>query len=368
MGTCNPTNFEFSICLESTNLLMFCLGYHLPRKTLGTCIATNNWPKTNDPNDPYRHCLSSPRTSQPLHMTTMSSQPWQTLHADLCGPLPTGESLLVMVDTCSRWPEVHIVKSTTSTVIIKRMKTAFATHGIPEEIVTNNGPQFISTEFTSYLSSCGIKHRRVTPYWPQANLEVERFNRTIEKVIRAAHLEGNNWKEELDVFLMNYRSIPHCTTGQPSALLFGRNIQNKIPTLPPSSPTDEIPEAVLQQDCEKKERMKSYADERGHASVSDIKEGDTVLLKQPRATKLSTTYDPKPYIVEKKKGSSSLLKRPDEPQIMRNESMARKIPNEQETTENPEHCISERNDDANQQEMKSRPERQRKPPNYYGQN
>ena len=136
------------------------------------------------------------------------------------------------------------------------------------------------------------------PYWPQANSEVERFNRTIEKAIRAAHLEGNNWKEELDVFLMNYRSTPHCTTGQPPALLlFGRNIRNKVPTLPPSSPTNEIPEAVLQRDCEKKERMKSYADERGHASVSNIKEGDTVLLKQPRATKLSTTYDPKPYIV-----------------------------------------------------------------------
>ena len=114
--------------------------------------------------------------------------------------------------------------------------------------------------------------------------------------------------------------------------------------------------------------MKSYADERGHTSVSDIKEGDTVLLKQPRATKLSTTYNPKPYIVEKKKGSSLLLKRPDEPQITRNESMAHKIPSEQEATENAEHCVSERNDDANQEEMKSRPERQWKPPNYYGQN
>ena len=58
-------------------------------------------------------------TTPPLHMTTMPGQPWQTLHADLCGPFPSGESLLVMVDTCSRWPKVHVMKSTTSTVIMK---------------------------------------------------------------------------------------------------------------------------------------------------------------------------------------------------------------------------------------------------------
>ena len=67
------------------------------------------------------------------------------------------------------------------------------------EIVTDNGPQFTSTEFSTYLSSSGIAHRKVTPYWPQANSEVERFNRTVEKAIRAANIEGKNWKEELDV-------------------------------------------------------------------------------------------------------------------------------------------------------------------------
>ena len=115
-------------------------------------------------------------TPPPLHMTTMPSKPWQTLHADLCGPFPSGESLLVMVDTCSRWPEVHVMKSTTSTAIIKCMKTTFATHGIPLEIVTDNVPQLTSTEFSTYLSSSGIAHRKVTPYWPQANSEVECFN------------------------------------------------------------------------------------------------------------------------------------------------------------------------------------------------
>ncbi|CAB3992802.1 Retrovirus-related Pol poly from transposon, partial [Paramuricea clavata] len=135
------------------------------------------------------------------------------------------------------------------------------------------------------------------------------------------------WKEELDVFLLNYRSTPHCTTGKPPAtLLFGRHIRNKIPVPPTSTPADDIPVTVRQHDRERKEKIKSYADDHNRASSSDVKKGDTVLLRQPRQTKLSTTYDPKPYIVEEKKGPSVLLKRPFERQIMRNESMIRKIP------------------------------------------
>ena len=73
------------------------------------------------------------------------------MHADLCGPFPSGESLLVIVNSCSRWPEVFILKSTTAAVIINRMKSCFAVHGLPEEIVTDNGPQFVAEEFDLYL-------------------------------------------------------------------------------------------------------------------------------------------------------------------------------------------------------------------------
>ncbi len=72
----------------------------------------------------------------------------------------------------------------------------------------------------------------VTPYWPQANSEVERFNRTLEKAIRAANTEGKDWKSELNTFLLNYRATAHCTTGKsPAVLLFGREIRTKLPSL-----------------------------------------------------------------------------------------------------------------------------------------
>lgn len=39
-----------------------------------------------------------------------------------------------------------------------------------------------------------FRHGKITPLWPQANAEAERFMRTLEKAVRAAHVEGHPWK------------------------------------------------------------------------------------------------------------------------------------------------------------------------------
>ena len=147
------------------------------------------------------------------------------LHADLCGPFRRGESLLVLVDSCSRWPEVFILKSTTSAVIVNCVKSCFAVHGLLEEIVTDNGPQFVAEEFGSYLIDHGITNRHVTPSWPQTNSEVERFDRTLEKAIRAATTKGKDWKNEINTFLINEQQpIPLLTNHQQSFCLAERYV------------------------------------------------------------------------------------------------------------------------------------------------
>ena len=135
---------------------------------------------------------------------------------------------------------------------------------------------------------------------------------------------------------------------------------------PTSTPTDDIPVTVRQHDRERKEKIKCYADDHNRASLSDVKKGDTVLLRQPRQTKLSTTYDPKPYIVEEKKGLSVLLKRPFERQIMRNESMIRKIPDGKDDADAKkrglQNCgqqVSEEKKHEKQNEVSIRPKRAR---------
>ena len=59
----------------------------------------------------------------------------------------------------------------------------FAVHGLVNEIVSDNGSQFISEEFKNYLNTTGIKYTRVTIHWPTANGLVEGFNKSLKKVI-----------------------------------------------------------------------------------------------------------------------------------------------------------------------------------------
>ena len=99
-------------------------------------------------------------------------------------------------------------------------------------MTVDNGSQFNSKEFKLYLKQHNIEHRRVTPYWPIANGEVERFNRTVGKAIQTAHAEGKDWKKELQNFLLQYRTTPHCITGvPPTAVLFNYDIKNGIPSV-----------------------------------------------------------------------------------------------------------------------------------------
>ena len=301
---------------------------------------------------------------EPLHMSPMPAEPWHTLHIDLCGPFPTGESLLVLVDACSRWPAVEILRTTTAPTIIHRLETIFSQFGYPEEIVSDNGPQFTSHEFKTFLKSCGIKHRLITPYWPAANATVERFNKTLGKAIKAAHAEGRNWKQELPKFLMMYRATPHLSTGiSPAELFFGRRIKTKLPQVPVNRPSPTL-EAARQHDHHYKRRTKEYADKSQHARPSSIKEGDSVLLKAEKKNKLSSAYDPQPYTVIKKKGPSVILKRGNEPCIMRNVSFVRKlaIPNNKEPDQKDPTPETSGEDQA--KSLKGRPLRERRPPKH----
>ena len=96
------------------------------------------------------------------------------------------------MDEHSRFPEVEIVRSTSTPVTIERLEKIFSVHGFPVEFVSDNGPPFNRHEFHNYLAQNGIKHRKITQYWPQANGHVERFMRTIEKSVRIAHSQGKN--------------------------------------------------------------------------------------------------------------------------------------------------------------------------------
>ena len=128
--------------------------------------------------------VGMPTQPEPLRHTEFSSQPWVDLAADLMGPLPSREDVLVVVDYCSRYFEVDILMSVTSPKVIESLEKIFCTHGLPQSFKTDNGTEFVSDEFEHFLKTNDIEHCTLTQLWPQANGEVERQNRSLLKTLR----------------------------------------------------------------------------------------------------------------------------------------------------------------------------------------
>lgn len=105
-------------------------------------------------------CQVVSQTSNPesFKSTELPRGHWQLLGADLLGPLPSGDSLFVVVDYYSRYVEVEIMRKTTTDRIIKSLHKMFQIHGLPIQIVTNNGPQFISAEFKDFMEQQDIEY------------------------------------------------------------------------------------------------------------------------------------------------------------------------------------------------------------------
>ncbi len=260
---------------------------------------------------------------EPLQTSSLPKGPWVEVSADICGPFPTGEYVLVALDAYSRYPEIEIVKTINTATITFALERIFATHGIPEEIKTDNGAPFQGKEFAEFSKEKGFFHRRVTPLWPEANGQVENFMKNIGKVAKTAHISGKNWRKELYVFLSNYRAAPHISTKKPPyELLMNRRVRTKIPErIPIQSRPD-----VSTNDEKAKRKMKQYADKSRKVESHDLQKGDTVLVKQKKKNKFSSVYEPNPYVVEKIKGSMiTAVRETDGRSITRNNSHYKRV-------------------------------------------
>lgn len=98
---------------------------------------------------------------EPLQQHEFVARPWAKVSADLC--TLKGRVLLVICDYFSNYIEVSSLTTTTSRSIIKEMKAVFARYGIPDSLVTDNGPQFSSAEFAVFARTWGFNHTTSSP-------------------------------------------------------------------------------------------------------------------------------------------------------------------------------------------------------------
>ena len=176
------------------------------------------------------HCKPA---SAPVHPWECPSSPWERLHIDHAGPVE-GKMFLVVVDSFSKWVDAEVVSSTSSEVTIRVLRSLFATHGLPQTIVSDNAPAFVSDEFRSFLSRNGIRYMNSSPYHPASNGQAEICVRKVKEALRT--MGKGSTELQLQRLLFKDHITPSTTTGySPAELLFKRQLRSALTLLRPES-------------------------------------------------------------------------------------------------------------------------------------
>ena len=159
---------------------------------------------------------------EPMISSTLPDYPWQKIGSDLFQL--KGTTYLLVVDYFSRYPEIVKLTSTTSGSIISALRSIFSRYGIPEVMLSDNGPQYSSQEMKDFASSYGFIQVTSSPHYQQSNGLAERMVRTMKELLKKS--------EDPYLALLSYRTTPFpwCNFS-PAELLMGRQIWNNMPQI-----------------------------------------------------------------------------------------------------------------------------------------
>lgn len=187
-------------------------------KYIKNCIKCIMYKKPQRTNERVLHSI--PKTPLPFH----------TLHADLCGPLPSITSkkkhVLVITDAFTKYSKIYPVTSTSTKEVIICFNKFFEYYGRPLIVITDRGTCFTSLEFSSFMINNNITHHKVATASPQANGQVEIMNKILIPILgKLSEAERqSDWPRlipKVEFSLNNH--VSKTTKYTPSMLLFGVN-------------------------------------------------------------------------------------------------------------------------------------------------
>lgn len=135
----------------------------------------------------------------PLHPWEFPGHVWKRLHIDFAGPF-MGHMFMIVVDAFSKWLEVYKITQITSSATITRLKTLFASYGVPEQIVTDNATTFMSDEFQQFARRNGILHTAGAPRHPATNGLAERHVSTFKAGMKKLAREDLSIEDKVSHF------------------------------------------------------------------------------------------------------------------------------------------------------------------------
>ena len=236
------------------------LGGHLGiAKTREKVVKQFYWPGVHG--DVKRFCLSCDKCQRmaplthhrpvPLGVTPIIDEPFSRVAVDIVGPItPASEQgnryILTVVDYATRYPEAAVMKRIDTETVAEGLLGIWAHIGIPREILTDQGTQFMGGVMEAVYRLLSIRHLTTTPYHPQCNGLVEKFNGTLKLMLKKL-CDGHprNWDRYIPAVLFAYREVPQTSLGfSPFELVYGRTVRGPMSVLRQLWEDEEVEEEV----------------------------------------------------------------------------------------------------------------------------
>lgn len=136
------------------------------------------------------------------------------------------EYILVIIDGFTRWVEMFALSNLTADSVANALMEHFGRFGIPSQIKTDNGTEFINQTIKSIIRLIGSSYLRTIPHSHEENGLVERANKEILRHIRSfcfdTGIERENWPSILPHIQRILNSTKHSITQvEPAKLMFG---------------------------------------------------------------------------------------------------------------------------------------------------
>ena len=159
-----------------------------------------SWPGLDaDIADYTRRCQECIHWSQPpkepLQAHNVPQEPWERIAMDYF--YMNSRLYILICDYFSKFPFLFQVKTMSFANLKDHLEELFSVEGIPDEIMSDNGPPFNGKEFSSYLTGLGIRHTTSSPNYPQSNGFIERQIQTMKRLIEKANSTGRSHQEAL---------------------------------------------------------------------------------------------------------------------------------------------------------------------------
>ena len=211
------------------------------------------------------------QASEEQIITSVPHLPWQRVGVDIASW--GGKDYLITADYHSNFFEVDILQDLQATTVITKLKNQFARHGIPECVVSDNGPQFTAQKFREFTNKWAITHETISPGNSRANGAAESAVKIFKRLLRkckAAH-------DDPFLGLLNLRNTPTAgMTTSPAQRLMGRRTRSLLP----------MPESKLEhQEVEHRQEANRKEDKRvrGHklpqTKLTMLRTGDNVRVQ-----------------------------------------------------------------------------------------